>query len=289
MEHLNNILNFKDFVSGYVAGIVCVLSGQPFDIVKLRMQTQPMVYKNAISCVYTTLHNEGILAFYKGAASPLMGLCFSISIQFGSNELAKNYLTAKNKSKGINNLSPTDCIKAGVFAGACGSVVVSPVELMIVKLQASYSNYRGTFDCFTSTVRKQGIRGLYQGFCATAIRDIPANGIYFGMHENAMEKAKQYYGCRNGIPMLFIMLSGGLAGLCSWVFTYPLDVIKSHIQGDDPKNRRYKTIVETTKIIYREKGRAGFFNGIHACGTRAPIVNSLTFLAFEHVQKTFKD
>lgn len=73
---------FVDFVSGiagilfslddvntyifnleFKGGIACVYVGQPLDTVKVKLQTFPHLYKNAITCVTQTYKKDGI---YRG-------------------------------------------------------------------------------------------------------------------------------------------------------------------------------------------------------------------------------
>lgn len=49
------------------------VSGQPFDIVKVRLQTTSQ-YKNALDAATSIYKNEGATAFYKGTLTPLIGI-----------------------------------------------------------------------------------------------------------------------------------------------------------------------------------------------------------------------
>ncbi|GES77717.1 mitochondrial carrier [Rhizophagus clarus] len=77
----------KDCFSGTVGGIVQVFVGQPFDTVKVRLQTQetkpgePPKYTSMLDCVRKT-RKEGLTAFYKGTTTPLVGVGACVSIQF---------------------------------------------------------------------------------------------------------------------------------------------------------------------------------------------------------------
>lgn len=56
----------KDIIAGTTGGIAQVLVGQPFDIVKVRVQTSPPgMYSGVGDCVLKTFKNEGPFAFYK--------------------------------------------------------------------------------------------------------------------------------------------------------------------------------------------------------------------------------
>lgn len=66
------------------------------------------------------------------------------------------------------------------------------------------------------------------------------------------------------------------------IFSFPLDVIKSCIQGH-PLNLPKKSFREHVKERYQSAGRTfkGFYSGVSASVLRAFIVSSSRFLAFE--------
>ena len=57
----------KELFAGSVGGITQVLSGQPFDTVKVRLQTQPNppIYSGVGDCVRKIIAQEGLSGFYK--------------------------------------------------------------------------------------------------------------------------------------------------------------------------------------------------------------------------------
>ncbi|TKA78986.1 hypothetical protein B0A55_02567, partial [Friedmanniomyces simplex] len=75
LEEAKSGLNrtLKDLFAGAVGGVAQVLIGQPFDIVKVRLQTTTQ-YKGALDCASQILKNEGAAAFYKGTLTPLIGI-----------------------------------------------------------------------------------------------------------------------------------------------------------------------------------------------------------------------
>jgi solute carrier family 25 carnitine/acylcarnitine transporter 20/29 len=282
------LISIKDFASGALAGVVTVLAGQPFDVIKVKMQTQNNSFKSAFSWMKYTFINEGILGFYRGTLSPLIGITFCVSIQFGSNELAKKYVRKKNKKElGRDELDSFDFIRCGVFSGICTSVAICPIELIIVKLQSSHIECKGTLDCLLKIWKTSKLRGFYQGFNATLFREIPGNTIYFSIYEIFMSISTLKYGSRNDVPFYKILLFGSLAGVSSWIFTYPNDLIKSIIQSECYFNRKYLSIYSVANHVYFRNGIKGFFTGIYPCIIRSIFVNSLAFWTFESAQKLF--
>lgn len=59
----------KDFGAGWFGGIAQVLSGQPFDTVKVRLQTQGTgdlaKYKGPLDCLVKTVKEEGVHGLYR--------------------------------------------------------------------------------------------------------------------------------------------------------------------------------------------------------------------------------
>ena len=280
------LITVNDFIAGSCAGIIQVLLGQPFDIIKVRLQTQAGQYSSMGDCISKIYTNEGPLAFYKGTVSPLIGISACVSIQFSSNEFAKRLISRKNKkTKNTTNLSRTDFVISGAFSGFCNSFAITPVELIRIKLQvqgnSNTNKYSGSVDCFRKIFQDNGFRGLYQGLLITILRELPAYMIYFGSYETLMQISERKYGERSKIPITNIVGYGAIAGVLLWLGTFPIDVVKSIIQAESYEKK--KTINVAIRDVYRRSGISGFFNGLTPCLMRAPPINAATFLAFETV------
>lgn len=61
------IRSLKDFSAGWIGGIAQVLTGQPFDTIKVRLQTQPTppVYSGPLDCLKKSFQQEGIPGLYR--------------------------------------------------------------------------------------------------------------------------------------------------------------------------------------------------------------------------------
>ena len=74
------------------------------------------------------------------------------------------------------------------------------------------------------------------------------------------------------------LLSGGLAGILTWLVNYPIDVIKSRIQADGTQGvNRYHGFVDCGKQILQSEGIRGFKKGLGVTLIRAFPVNAVTF------------
>ena len=96
---------------------------------------------------------------------------------------------------------------------------------------------------------KRGFAGYFQGYAATTARNVLAVSLYFGVYEVAKLRATEL---RQGAPKSTDFLAAGaLGGIAYWLFTYPLDVIKSAMQTDAimPADRKYRGYTDTVKKV----------------------------------------
>lgn len=69
-----------------------VLSGQPFDTTKVRLQSAPEgTYDGALDVVKKLIKNEGVAGFYKGTLTPLIGGTYSVVSTLSVASLTKNF------------------------------------------------------------------------------------------------------------------------------------------------------------------------------------------------------
>ena len=65
----------KDIIAGFISGWTQVIIMQPFEIVKIRLQTQSTrdpYYNGIVDCFKKIAKEEGLLSFYKGTSASLI-------------------------------------------------------------------------------------------------------------------------------------------------------------------------------------------------------------------------
>ncbi|CAI2376826.1 unnamed protein product [Moneuplotes crassus] len=287
-EKSQSILNsfILNSFAGSIGGIAQVLCGQPFDIVKVRMQNQSSanpLYKNAADCVKSIYHKEGLLAFYKGTVAPLSGVALCVSVQFGLNELFKNITEQYNhKHHASSSLTSLQYYMCGGFVGLGNCFISTPVEHIRIRLQnqrkESHRRYTGSYDAFIKIKNEYGIRALYKGLSSTMCRDIIAFAIFFGIYETFKRKYTKKDDSKR-IPIC--MAIGCASSVVLWAASYPFDVIKTIHQSDCFDNPKFFKTMEIIRHIYKNDGLYGFTKGFLPCVIRAPFVFAGTILAYE--------
>ncbi|KAI7908097.1 mitochondrial carrier domain-containing protein [Cokeromyces recurvatus] len=281
----------KDCISGTVGGIAQVLVGQPFDTVKVRLQTQSTtspLYTGMMDCVRKTHSNEGFKGFYKGTMTPLIGIGACVSIQFVVLEAMKRYFTRMNHKKLQDGefLSNGQLYFSGAISGLANSFVSGPVEHIRTRLQVQIgTGFNGPFDCIRKIYQSYGISGIYKGQVITMAREFQGYGAYFLAYEYLVQRAMKENNLkkRSELPTWKVCAFGAAAGYAMWFTIYPMDAIKSKIQTDgfDTHTRQYSSTLDCARKTFAKEGVPGFFRGIGPCLLRAAPVNAVTFMGFE--------
>lgn len=197
-------------LSGGAAGFSEVLSGQPFDTIKTRMQTAPRgFYSGFVDCTLKTIRTDGLRALYSGSAPAMTRAVGENMVAFTVNEsLKKMALHLKQHPSLWSFVSLTEAeaeqidsatdetqlslpvlCGIGAAAGFIHTIITNPAEVVKCRLQVqSNANatgilYKNSFDCFTQLVTKEGPAALWAGWAAFAARETPFYMLFFGAYE----------------------------------------------------------------------------------------------------------
>merc|ERR1711872_242877 len=104
----------------------------------------------------------------------------------------------------------------------------------------------------------------------------PAFGIYFGSYELMLRKF--------GDSTPVILTAGGMAGIFSWIFTYPQDVIKSRLQADGfGPNQQYSSTRHCIQASLEAEGYSCLTRGVGSTIIRAFPMNAVTFGVYSYI------
>ncbi|CAM9474788.1 unnamed protein product, partial [Hapterophycus canaliculatus] len=257
-------------------------AGHPLDTVKVRLQTQSKTnpeFSGMMDCFRKTMAREGFKGLYKGVEAPLLGAMAHNAGVFFSYGMAKKIVG------GGKDLTIPQYYAAGSLASIPISIVEAPVDLFKIKLQAEVGTgeYAGVLDCGKKIIGTYGIKGAYQGFSAVLLRNFPCFGAYFFCFEGT----KQYFTKPGELPTLPVCFAGGAAaGAGFWGVWYPLETIKTRMQGDhvDPSKRLYSGVLDCAKKTMAE-GVGAFYKGFTPSIARAMPVNGAIFTGFTAAQR----
>ncbi|XP_063982756.1 mitochondrial basic amino acids transporter-like [Diachasmimorpha longicaudata] len=257
-----------DFAAGCFGGCAGLVVGYPLDTIKVHIQTQDSKnprFRGTWHCFRSILAKESITGLYRGMSSPMAGVTFINALIFGA------YGEAQRQSSNPDDLSTH--FLAGAAAGLAQSPVAAPLELAKIRMQlrsTGPSQYSGPIQCLKDIYRAAGLAGIFRGLGITALREAPGYGIYFLTYE-ALTRTESTVPTSTGT----MLIAGGLAGTASWIFTYPIDVIKSRLQAD--VHGKFLGSIDCLKKSVRDEGISCLFKGLNSTILRAFPTNAATF------------
>ncbi|KAM7255725.1 hypothetical protein ACFE04_008623 [Oxalis oulophora] len=278
----------KEFVAGGFGGIAGVISGYPLDTIRIRQQNS--YSGSAISILRGVVATEGPFALYRGMGAPLASVTFQNAMVFQIYAILSRAFDSSSSPKDPPSFKGVAL--GGVGTGALQSVLLTPVELIKIRLQLqtksvtnvnqANNTHNGPISVAKNILKAEGLKGMYRGFTITVLRDAPAHGFYFWTYEYMREQL--HPGCRKtGQETLNTMLiAGGLAGVASWVSCYPLDVMKTRLQSQNENSpKRYNGIVDCFRKSVKQEGYNVLWRGLGTAVARAFVVNGAIFSAYE--------
>jgi len=227
---------------------------------------------------------------YKGVQSPLAGQALFNAWQFFVYGYAQKVILGHDAPAG-SRLTIPQYFVVGALTGGLISVIEAPQDLFKSQMQVQVFKEKPSFTSVWGCVRhiwhEGGVRGVYQGLGATVARNIPSVSGYFGVYESMRNYLTPVGGTVADLSSSKLLLAGGLGGLCYWSATYPLDVIKSSMQGDATlkSERKYKNIVDCARQLYAQGGSKAFFRGYAPCLLRAFPANAACFFGYEKTRE----
>ncbi|KAI1738080.1 mitochondrial phosphate carrier protein [Xylaria scruposa] len=253
-----------------LAGAVCcsfthaILT--PIDIIKTRIQVDPLTYNRGISGgLRQVVAGEGAGALATGLGPTVAGYFLQGALKFGGYEFLKTraidtfgYETACNNRYAIY-------LGSSAIAEIAGDIVLCPFEAVRIRLVSQPGFGRGMGDGFARIVREEGIRGLYSGLGPIMFKQVPYTMATFVVYENALEQAYKWVdrSTISGTAITGINLGSGLiAGIAAALVSQPADTMLSKINKE--KGEAGEGVLRRLWRIARDTGIRGSYAGIRA-------------------------
>ena len=286
---------------GAVAGAVGLGVAYPFDSLKTKAQTLTASGADSLPMIplmKKVLRDEGMRGFYSGVSGSMSGQAFIKSIAFASNTVVLNNLHVTQDEATLTQL-----VISAAIAGAMCSIVTNPVERVKILMQADVEGkYSSELVVAVNILREDGLLGFVcRGMEATLLREVPGYSFYFVAYNLLLRSS---LGVMLG-PFFGSLVSGGLAGMASWLPVYPIDVCKTFIQncggggqGDLSeeatdgcilfKDPEIPSTLEVAIYLNDRYGPGVFYEGLNPKLIRAAVNHSVTFAVFQLIVDNVK-
>ena len=157
-----------------------------------------------------------------------------------------------------------------------------PVTVIKVRYESDFYAYRSMLGAGQDILAREGIRGFFAGFGATAVRDAPYAGLYVVFYEASKRKLNGIVG-KNGGSVFAASVnfaSGVFAAALATSITNPFDAIKTRLQLFPVK---YGNMVHATKLMLKHDGYRSLLDGLALRMGRKALSSALAWTVYEEL------
>uniref|UniRef100_A0A1D1YMX4 ADP/ATP translocase n=1 Tax=Anthurium amnicola TaxID=1678845 RepID=A0A1D1YMX4_9ARAE len=206
-------------------------------------------------------------------------------------------MSAKKKETSPSTFA-ADFLMGGVSA-AVSKTAAAPIERVKLLIQNQdemlktgrlSAPYKGIGECFTRTIKEEGVISLWRGNTANVIRYFPTQALNFAFKDK-FKRMFNYKKDKDGYAKVFLgnIASGGAAGAVSLTFVYSLDYARTRL-ANDAKNakkggeRQFNGLVDVYRKTLKSDGVIGLYRGFNISCVGIIIYRGLYFGMFDSLK-----
>ncbi|GAB7338956.1 hypothetical protein MBLNU457_5629t1 [Dothideomycetes sp. NU457] len=298
------------FLAGLGSGVTSAVLLQPADLLKTRVQ-QSHASSLTLALREILRGPRPIRSLWRGttpsvirtgAGSALYFGCLNqmrvyvAATQLGTSGTEKDRIgtTGTTGSSKLPKLSSTANLITGALARASAGFVMSPVTVLKVRYESSYYAYTSLYGAAKDVLARDGLKGFFAGFGATAVRDAPYAGLYVLFYEESKVRLGRLAGGREAsnreggvvkasgtvAAPTINFASGVVAAVSATAVTNPFDAIKTRLQLMPAK---YGNMVQAARMMVHEGGWRSLFDGLMLRMGRKALSSALAWTVYEEL------
>jgi len=275
------------------------------EICNCKWYNRPKYFNGTLDAFLKISRTEGVSSLWSGLSPTLVLAIPTTMLYFTAYEqlkamLNKPYVEYKEKMSVLTpnlptsdtetavDTSPLVSLTAGGLARIVAVTAVNPLELVRTKMQAQRMPLYQVKSCLKDLVATKGVLGLWSGYTATLLRDVPFSALYWPLYEYT----RRWFGKETGMVNF---MSGAVAGTVACTVTLPFDVVKTIKQIDlgekdflNLKTGISRTNSSIVRDILREQGAKGLFSGLIPRILKVAPACAIMISSYEFFKKFFK-
>jgi len=290
-----------DLLVGGSIGAVSKTVMAPVERVKLLMQTQdsnPAVLRGEVKrysgigdCFSRVYSEQGMAAFWRGN----LVNCLRYAPQQGSalafNDMLNNMFPPYNSHTDLWKSVATK-LTSGGLAGALANTICYPFDFARTRLASDLKTgkpqFKGIIDCIATTVRNQGITGLYTGWMVTCMGAFVYRAGQLGLFKQ-IQDMNPYQKDKGTLGAVSSFCAVTVARTAIMPFNYPFDTVRRRmmLQSEKPLSERmYKGSWDCFRQVLAKEGLPGIYKGMIPELFRG-VGGSLVIVAYDRIKIIF--
>jgi hypothetical protein len=141
-------------------------------------------YRGIVHCAQHIWRTEGLSAFYKGIGPTYVSGVPYVGLQMMFYDVFKKMMP-QNADGSTSTFWKLTC---GAMSGLVSQSVTYPGDTVRRRMQTNGVAgqprlYKNSWDCTVKILRREGVRGIFQGVNANVVRSLPGAGIQFASYD----------------------------------------------------------------------------------------------------------
>jgi len=290
-----------DLLIGGSIGAVSKTVMAPVERVKLLLQTMdsnPDVISGKVArysgigdCFRRVYSEQGLSAFWRGN----LVNCLRYAPQQGSalafNDALNNAFPKYDSRKDFWKSVAVKLFSGGL-AGAVANTICYPFDYARTRLASDVKKgggqFKGISDCIVTTVRQQGITGLYTGWSVTVAGAFVYRAGQLGLFKQ-IQDLNPYVNDKGSLGAISSFVSVTAARTAIMPFNYPFDTVRRRmmLQSEKPVSERlYKGSFDCFRQVMAKEGLKGMYKGMVPELFRG-VGGSLVIVAYDRIKVIF--
>jgi solute carrier family 25 (adenine nucleotide translocator) protein 4/5/6/31 len=283
-----------DLLAGGVAGGISKTVVAPIERVKLLLQTQDAStqisadkrYKGIVDAFRRIPAEQGFSSFWRGNTANVIRYFPTQALNFAFKDRYKKIFVRHSPKTDFWKFFAGN-LAAGGAAGATSLLFVYPLDFARTRLAADVGKgaerqFTGLGHCINTIFKKEGFRGIYQGFTVSVYGIIVYRAAFFGMYDTfkAVLLADPK---KAGIIESWLIAQA--VTTAAGVISYPFDTVRRRMMMQSGRGEKlYKNTLDCWKKILVNEGPRAFFKGALSNAIRGS-GGALVLVLYDQIQQ----
>ncbi|KAI6681380.1 hypothetical protein NL676_035261 [Syzygium grande] len=259
--------SLRRLISGAVAGAVSRTTVAPLETIRTHLMVGNSGHSTT-EVFQNIMKTDGWKGLFRGNLVNVIRVAPSKAIELFAYDTVNKQLSPK---PGI----------AGACAGISSTLCTYPLELLKTRLTIQRGVYDGLFDAFLKIVREEGPAELYRGLGPSVIGVIPYAATNYFAYDSLRKVYRKVFK-QEKIGNIETLLIGSAAGAISSSATFPLEVVRKHMQVGALSGRKvYRDVIHAFMSILEQEGIGGLYRGLGPSCMKLVPAAGISFMCYE--------
>jgi len=282
----NQRIDVSTFLRFCLSGAICCgsvnLACTPLDLVKTKVQIDPVRYPKVLPSFQAVWNDEGPTTFFTGWLPTLSGHFFAGGVLYATTELIRRSLIEAAGTSAISLEVPIILVAAG-FSSAIAAILYCPFDAVRIRLVAQPNYATNAIEAVTRMVKEEGFEALTNAIPVFVAKQVPYAAVKFTIFDLSTEYLYKVYPLAQEDLKLSLgisLIGGVLAGIAGAIVSNPADAVISELK----KAKSDQSPQQALQSLLDRAGTEALFKGLSIRMVLYSLTAAFQFLIYDGVR-----